>query len=423
MIADETKLLDYQIPLAWLAWGQLSKLHMTYLACEERVGKSYIAVYLWLKLLSECKDLPQRLLIITKIKAFNGWIKALNHFGVENTEYMLINPEKIARGVDGTPHNFSDTGVVIVDECHHAFGGFPKASITAKNAQKLIYHKPYVIFCSATPYAESPSQLFHQLNLSKHSPWDSFDNFYDWFRWFGRVRQVRIAGGMLINKYDDLPIEKIRNVIDDYFVFGSRSLCNFKHLPVDKLHYVTLGQDTTKMLNAVKSKGFYVSPDKTFHIGSDNKSGVLRSLHQIEGGTIKSGDRILLGNTEKIDYILTNFGDKENIGIFYEYQNEKLLLEKYFQNAKLFQSSSHAEGVDLSHLDEIIVYSMNFSAAKYLQRRARQCNISRDKPIIVNYLICKRCISEYVYDSVANKGKTFVYSSYLKYEKEIRYGI
>ena len=135
----------------------------------------------------------------------------------------------------------------------------------------------------------------------------------------------------------------------------------------------------------------------------------LTKLHQIEGGTIKTDETsITLPNTEKIDYIKQTWGDTDQVVIFYHYKQEELKLKAHFKNAHILQAVSFAEGVDLSMYETLIIYSMNFSTAQYTQRRARQANYYRDKPIIVHYLLVKDGISEQVYNCVAKNKRNFV---------------
>ena len=73
----------------------------------------------------------------------------------------------------------------------------------------------------------------------------------------------------------------------------------------------------------------------------------------------------------------------------------------------MYSSTSHAEGVDLSHFDNLIIYSQNFSTSKHSQRRARQANINRADPITVHFLIADTGIDQHIYDSVSVKQENF----------------
>jgi len=140
-------------------------------------------------------------------------------------------------------------------------------------------------------------------------------------------------------------------------------------------------------------------------------------LHQIEGATLKQEDKnIFLSKIDKIDYILKTWGDSKDLVIFYQYQNELSLLKQTFKSATILQGTSFAEGVDLSMYETCVVYSMDFSTAKYTQRRARQCNMKRDTPIDFHLLLVKGAISEQVYQTVAINRVNFVDSYFNKQE-------
>jgi len=92
----------------------------------------------------------------------------------------------------------------------------------------------------------------------------------------------------------------------------------------------------------------------------------------------------------------------------YNFQAELEKLEKYFKRARILQATSFAEGVDLSKYDNLVIYSQDYSTARHTQRRARQANKQRDKPIRVHYLLCKKAISDQCYKTVSLNKKNFV---------------
>jgi len=129
----------------------------------------------------------------------------------------------------------------------------------------------------------------------------------------------------------------------------------------------------------------------------------------LEGGTLKiNDDYITLGNIEKVDYILTKWGDTKDIVIMYNYIEEEFKLKRYFKHARILQSTSYAEGVDLSMYKHLVVYSKDFSTARYTQRRARQANIERKDPINVHYLLVKNAVSHKAYKTVSVNKKNYV---------------
>ena len=141
-----------------------------------------------------------------------------------------------------------------------------------------------------------------------------------------------------------------------------------------------------------------------------------RTVHyQIEGGTIKleDGSYVTVG-TEKIDYIRDNY-ETEEIAIMAHFIAEREELEKAFPEVKIYSSDGHAEGVDLSRVTKLIVYSMSFKTSKYTQRLARQANHDRRIPIIVDILVMDEpAIGMEVYKAVALKKENFDKNSYLR---------
>jgi stress-induced morphogen len=128
------------------------------------------------------------------------------------------------------------------------------------------------------------------------------------------------------------------------------------------------------------------------------------ALHMLESGVAKVDDEYLdLGNNEKIDYIKETFGDTTDTGIMCHFVGERLKLEKEFKNAQIYSSSSHAEGVDLSHLKNFVILSSDYSGAKFVQRRERIINILGSATLTVHHILVKGAISEQVYRRVSKK--------------------
>ena len=402
------ELFTYQKDLALKVTEKLRQINLAYLSAEERVGKTFVAL--------ECIRLlkHRRVLIVTKKKALPDFessiVKFFEGLGVR-PHTTLINYESLHRVDKRLKFDF-----VIVDEAHHALSSYPKPSKTAKLLQSLIYELP-ILFMSATPCGQSRAQLFHQLNVSKFSPFDGYKNFYEWFGEFGIPKLVWISGRQVM-QYDSIREDLISPVLERYFVSFSREQAGFEFAPNDKLHYIEVPKIVEQTYKALeKDDILYLpySPSKRTYT-PDNITKQLKLLHQLEGGTVKldDGEVVYLGGefNFKIDYIKKTFGDVGSLVIFYEYIAEGELLRNNFQKALILQGTSCAEGIDLSHMETLVIYSQNFSSSKYTQRRARQCNKFRDKEIEVHFLLCKGFISDLVYDCVANKHKNFTSSIY-----------
>lgn len=374
---------------------EIIKSHgLVYLAMLERTGKTLTAI-----LIAEMSK-ANSILIITKKNAMNGWKDTLDKYEHISKQYELINYHSV--------HKISSTSkfdLVIVDESHSSgMATYPKKSILYKNVEKITKKLP-IIFLSATPYAESKSQLYHQLGLTSYSPFNEYKNFYDWFKTYGIPKQI-FVGGRFMNLYNDTI--DFMHEIDHLFIKYTRKELGFEHEPNDVIHYIDLGLNTKKLYNQLLNDQITIIDGH--ELVCDSSMKLRTSLYMIEGGTVKINDDITLDicNREKINYIKSNF--KENVAIMAHFVGEQEMLKKYFKN--VYSSTSHAEGVDLSHIDELVVYSMDFSTARFIQRRARQANMKRDKPINVHFLLVKGAISEQVYNSVAVKKENFTNSCF-----------
>ena len=191
------------------------------------------------------------------------------------------------------------------------------------------------------------------------------------------------------------------------FITYTRRELGFEHEPNDIIHYVNLDNNTKLLYRRLeKHKVIDIYGDT---ILADTPMSLLTRLHQLEGGTIKyKEENYILENTEKIEYIKSTFGDTKDIVVFYHYINELEKLKQHFKNATILQATSFAEGVDLSMYKTLVIYSMDFSTARYTQRRARQCNMKRGEPIDVHFILVKDGISEQVYKTVAINKTNFV---------------
>ncbi|MGN8506647.1 hypothetical protein ACR9LP_06320, partial [Helicobacter pylori] len=104
----------------------------------------------------------------------------------------------------------------------------------------------------------------------------------------------------------------------------------------------------------------------------------------------------------------------ENVAIFCYYRAELEYLQKHLPKASIFHYTRHAEGIDLSHFEKMIIYTANFSTTKFSQVRSRLCRKDRTKPIIVEWLVLENSISSKVFESVHTKNENFNVSSFLR---------
>jgi len=171
----------HQERIAQEAYNILGRYGLVYLAMEERTGKSLTAIRL-----AEISS-RTRVLIITKKKALGGWNETLGAYrGDGSTHFTVLNYHAVHKA-HKTPAGKrvyklnikpEDYDLIILDEAHNYLSTYPKPGVIWKSVKKLCKGLP-LIYLSATPYAESLSQLYNQLALSNWSPFRAYANFYE----------------------------------------------------------------------------------------------------------------------------------------------------------------------------------------------------------------------------------------------------
>jgi len=381
---------NHQIEIADKAYQILQDNAIVYLSMEERTGKTLTSI-----LVCE-KSKAINILVITKKKAIPGWEETLSNFKYTK-KYTVINYESLHK-VLGV------FDLILIDEAHANLSSYPKLGAIWKTVYKHTKGKP-IIYLSATPSAQTYAQLFHQLKLSSWSPWAKYKNFYDWFNKYGILKIIFLAGRQ-IKQYNEVHTDMVWKDVKHLFISYTRSELGFKHEPNDVIHYVELSKETKDMYNELNKKSVISSLDYI----ADSAMKLLVGLHQLEGGTLKIDEdkSSNTGDISKVEYIKKTFGDTKDLVIFYHYKQEERLLNAHFNFARILQATSFAEGVDLSMYESLVVYSMDFSTARYSQRRARQANMRRATEINVHYLLVKGAISEQVYQTVAVNKTNFI---------------
>jgi len=371
---------------------------LAYLSWQERTGKTLTS------LLTVENSLAKTCLIITKKKAIEGWTSTLKEWE-HRTIFTVINYESVHK-IQGV------FDFIILDESHHAISSTGRPSTTWKKVQKFTVKKP-ILYLSATPYAEHLGLIFHQLKLSSWTPFKE-RNFYDWFRKYGISHMTRTPHGLqeTYSKYKD---EAILEKLTPYFNFKTRAEVGIEHEPSVNVVVVPLLETTKQVIEQTMERQVFIASDIEMELDSDMKTRMVH--YQLEGGTLKIDDKKSIFTTsgrEKIDYIRENY-EQEDIAIMAHFIAERKLLESTFPKAKIYSADGHAEGVDLSSIDKLLIYSMSFKTSKYTQRLARQANHNRTTPIVVDILVAdKPGIGKAVYEAVAIKKVNFDKNSYLR---------
>jgi hypothetical protein len=269
-------------------------------------------------------------------------------------------------------------------------------------------NKP-IIYLSATPYAQGYQLLYHQFAISSWSPWRKYKNFYQWFAVYGIAKSL-YANGRQIPQYNTV-VPQAFDTVSHLFITKTRKELDFEHEPEDIIHYIELLPETKKLYNQLVEER--IAKVGELDLVCDTTMKLRTSLHMLEGGVAKvETTYLVLPNDEKVEFILTNFGDSPDVVIMYQYIAEATKLKAAFKHATILQATSYAEGVDLSSYTHLIIYSQDWSTARHAQRRARQANMARKTPIKVHFLLSSKAISEQVYMAVAKNKVNYIDSLY-----------
>lgn len=408
---------DHQVEGAKWALTTIRSYGLAYLSWQERTRKTGTA------LLTVENSIAKSCLILTKKKALDGWQEHFDNLELTK-KYTIINYESIHKRYK-TPkgeikyklkYNPDDYDFIILDEAHHAISGIGRPSVTWKSVKQLTIGKP-ILYLSATAYSEHMGLIYHQLKLSDWSPF-KHKNFFEWFKGsyedrlpsYGIPKPKFTPYGMQesYQKYKD---EKVLAKIGHLFDFKTRKEVGIEHEPTANVVKVPLADSTKELLRTLKKDEIIKVNGETIVCDSPPK---LRAVHyQIEGGTIKTDNTyIMLPTLEKVKYIKANY-DLKNIAVMCHFIAEREVLSLLLRGVPIYSADGHAEGVDLSHIAKVIVYSMSFKTSKYTQRLARQANHNRTTPIEVDILVCdKPGIGYEVYKTVAIKKENFDKNSY-----------
>jgi len=379
---------------AW-ALDTIREYGLAYLIWKERTGKTLTA------LLTAEHSKAKSILVVTKKRAIPGWEETLKEWK-HVKQFRVINYESIHK-LSPNAYDF-----IILDEAHHAISSVGRPSKTWKAVKLFTKGKP-ILYLSATPYAEHIGLIYHQLKLSDWTPL-KFINFYNFFRKYGVSHKTRTPYG-LVETYTKYKTEEVLKKIEHLFNMKTRQDVNIEHEPTVRMIDVPLTDKTKELMKLWREDKVIDLDGHTILGDSDSK---LRTVHyQLEGGTVKLDNTTLkTGSTEKIEYIKKNYAG-QSIAVMAHFIAERALLERELPGVPIFSSDGHAEGVDLSHIGKLIIYSMSFKTSKHTQRVARQANHNRATPIVVDILACsKPAIGSDIYKTVAIKETNFVKSSY-----------
>jgi hypothetical protein len=398
-------LRDYQVVLSKQAVEILRDKKIVYLNFSVRTGKTATALEI-------CKLFgAKKVLFITKKKAIGSIQSDYNDFGY-TFDLTIINNESLSKVVD------NDFDVVIQDEAH-GMGAFPKPSNKFKEFKARFSNIPLILL-SGTMASESYSQVYHQFNLSVHSPFSLYKNFYSWSKVFTNPKVKYVSYGT-INDYSDAKIEMIDKVIQPYILKFTQEDAGFESKVNEKVIY--FDSCNKKVIDKLRKDLVIEGKEET--ILADTGVKMMCKIHQLESGTIKfeSGNSMILDKSKAL-FIRDYFIGKK-LAIFYYYIEEMELLKETFPNNTtdidefnatdkhyIGQQYSSAMGINLSAADCLVFYNFGFSGTNYIQSIDRLTTMTR-KENDVYFVYGKGSLTEKIHKVVKQK-KTFTLKQFEK---------
>lgn len=399
------QLRPYQEQLAQQATSIICAKKIVYCAMEMRVGKTLIALKTADNIIGQNIIGRRNVLFVTKKKAISSVESDFNNFrwGFNLTVTNYEQLDKLIPQYD----------VIIADEAH-GFGAFPKPSGRQKELKRIVENN-YLILLSGTPSPESVSQLFHQFNLSVHSPF-RHKNFYRWADEFVTIRERRLPG-RVIKDYSGADRDAVMAVLDDYFIYYTQADAGFEQEVIEEVQHVPMDWRIAELIQQLLKNRYYKFNDGIEEIVCDTPAKLQQKIHQISSGTVitESGKAKTLV-TDKIAYIKRHYAGKK-IAIFYKFIAEGNALRAAFPTHTdsperfkndpdaifIGQIQSNAMGINLSCAEVLLFYNIDFSSQMYWQARARLSDKNRTTPALVHWLFSQGGIEEKIYKAVLGK--------------------
>ena len=383
-----------------------------YLSMEVRCGKTFTA----LKALDLIGNIST-VLFVTKKKAIGGIQK---DYKALSTSYScdFINYESLHKVVE------TCYDAIVFDEAH-GMGAFPKPSLRAIEARRLIQHcDPYVIFLSGTPSPESYSQMYHQMwILGYRSPFTE-PTFYKWAHNYVKIWE-RMINGFRVHDYSNGVQERIMEAISPYMISYTQNEAGFTSKVNEHVLKVTMSDMTYNIADKLKRDLLFEGKEDV--ILADTPVKLMQKLHQIYSGTVilESGKAIILDKT-KAEFIREKFAGKR-IAVFYKFQEELKCLLSVFQedmttdlgkfhagecNNFAIQIVTGREGISLKEADFLVYFNIDFSATSYWQSRDRLTTMDRLENNVY-WIFAEGGIEEKIYKVVQGK-KNFTLQHFKK---------
>jgi len=404
------ELRSYQRDIADKGIKVLKSKGLVYLAMQPRTGKSLTAMEI------AQQYGAKRVLFLTKLKAIPSIESDYHNF---KPAFRL------------TVHNYEsmhklnwDFDLVICDEAH-CFSSFAKPSARAKMLKEKCWELP-IIYLSATPTAESYSQIFHQLWISKNSPFAKYKNFYAWAREFVIVKKRKI-NGWDINDYSQAKETEVKEAIRDCMLHLSQQEAGFTSFIEEEILRVPIDKRIYELMKILKRDKVY-KLKSGYTLIADTPVRLQSYFHQLSSGTVKVDETTRLTLDESKAYFIKSKFAGSKIAIFFKFIQEGEVLRKVFPDHTsspeefnkndhltfICQFSSGREGTNISTADYLIGYNIDFSATTYWQFRERMQTKDRVKLSKLFWIFSEQGIESAVHKAVSKKKNYTL--SYFKQE-------
>jgi hypothetical protein len=356
----------------------------------------------------------ERVLFITKIKAFSSILDDYKNFGY-HYHLEVINKESIHK-IDR-----NDFDVIIYDEAHQ-YGAFPKAGTNQKDLRARFGNIPCILM-SGTMSPESYSQIYHQLQLSNVTPFRAYTSFYKWALDFVSVK-VKNLGYAKVNDYSDANINRIKKFTDPITITYTQEEAGFTTNVKEIILNVRMKDVTYEIIRRLRKD--LVVTGKSGSIVADTGAKLLQKEHQLTSGTIKFEDNTFkVIDYSKAEFILDRFKEYK-IAIFYKYVAQLHSLKQVIGNRLTtdleefnntdkwiaLQFQSGREGINLSKADFLVMAEIDFSAVTYWQAKDRMSTKDRLENICY-WIFAEGGIEHKIYKTVMAK-KNFTTIHYKK---------
>jgi hypothetical protein len=395
----------YQEEISTTAKDILTAHKIVILSLEVRTGKTFIS-------LMTCQKMQYKnVLFVTKKKAIPSIEKDYKTLS-PSFKLTVINFESL--------HKLDDTfDCVIVDESH-SIGAIPKPSLRTKLLKKIVTND--LILMSGTLTPENYSQIFHQLWISKYSPFTE-NNFYKWAKVYINVKQRHLSHG-IVNDYSEAYQDKILEKTGKLMISYTQEEAGFISKVNETVLHVEMKPITYQLISKLKKDLVLISKDGK-EVIADTAVKLMQKMHQLHSGTVlfEDGSFKVIDNTKAI-FIRDNFKGKR-LGIFYKFKAElqalqDVLGEDLCTDVATFNTGYKyialqivsTEGINLSQADALVYYNIDFSAKNYFQSRDRLNSINREQNNVY-WIFSKNGIEDKIYERVLQK-KSFTLNNFKK---------